>query len=300
MERKVSSASSDSGVGGEVEPDLEVGPEETDKRIITPDDVAVRQLLNFDEEEEDTYSDYSDDEGPSLCNPSVQHKKWRQAVMKDITSLGSGRCLTRSDSLDGARSETGGEEGRLSLAEVGHIRQVLARAELEAASEVSPGLKAEVEGGGLCGVCRLTRFSRLVAPVRCAMCRQLTCRACVDMTGRVESQTTVRIADIPPALLQPLQQAAPAPHTRDNCAGSAPNSPRPSRQVGGEEPPSPPAPPLLPPPVTSRSSLGRLSLVIWPLQQPSDNKTIICLLCKNIVKQILRTKGYNNRVAVKR
>ena len=49
MERKVSSASSDSGVGGEVEPEPELGPEETDKRIITPDDVAVRQLLNFDE-----------------------------------------------------------------------------------------------------------------------------------------------------------------------------------------------------------------------------------------------------------
>ena len=47
----MSSASSDSGVGQEVEPEVEPeqGPEETDKRIITPDDVAVRQLLNFDE-----------------------------------------------------------------------------------------------------------------------------------------------------------------------------------------------------------------------------------------------------------
>ena len=48
VERKVSSASSDSGVGQE-EPESEQGGEETDKRIITPDDVAVRQLLNFDE-----------------------------------------------------------------------------------------------------------------------------------------------------------------------------------------------------------------------------------------------------------
>ena len=47
----MSSASSDSGVGQEVEPEVEQeqGAEETDKRIITPDDVAVRQLLNFDE-----------------------------------------------------------------------------------------------------------------------------------------------------------------------------------------------------------------------------------------------------------
>ena len=51
VERKVSSASSDSGVGQELEPEPEPeqGPEETDKRVITPDDVAVRQLLNFDE-----------------------------------------------------------------------------------------------------------------------------------------------------------------------------------------------------------------------------------------------------------
>ena len=49
MERKVSSASSDSGVGRELESEPEPGPEETDKRLITPDDLAVRQLLNFDE-----------------------------------------------------------------------------------------------------------------------------------------------------------------------------------------------------------------------------------------------------------
>ena len=218
-------------------------------------------------------------------------------MLKDITSLGSGRSLTRSDSLDGRRrrEEAGEEEGRLSLAEVGHIRQVLARAELEAATDLSPGLKAELEGGGLCGVCRLTRFSRvLVRPVRCEMCRQLTCRACVDLRGSsgLERETSVRVSDLPPSLLQPQHQAAPAPspapHTRDNCAGSAPSSPRPSRQTGGGGG-EPPAPPLLPPPVTSRSglpSLPRWSLVIWPLQQPGDNQTIICLLCKNIVKQV--------------
>ena len=50
VERKVSSASSDSGLGLEVtEAEAEQDPEETDKRVITPDDVAVRELLNFDE-----------------------------------------------------------------------------------------------------------------------------------------------------------------------------------------------------------------------------------------------------------
>ena len=196
----------------------------------------------------------------------------------------------------------------MSLAEVGHIRQVLARAELEAASELSPGLRAELETGGVCGVCRLVRFSRLVRPVRCQMCRQLSCRACTDMTGRVESQTTVRISDIPPGLLQPLHQSGPAPHTRNNCAGSAPTSPRPARGTGGEEPPappvpsSPPPPPLLPPPVTSRSRLAglprRWSMVVWPGQQSSDNKTIICLLCKNIVKQVSPSLWLSSSVVI--
>ena len=50
VERKVSSASSDSGLGQEeAEAEVELGPEENDKRVITPDDVAVRELLNFDE-----------------------------------------------------------------------------------------------------------------------------------------------------------------------------------------------------------------------------------------------------------
>ena len=235
--------------------------------------------------------------------------------MKDISSLGSGRSLTRSDSLDGVSSEGGGrgEEGRLSLAEVGHIRQVLARAELEAASELSPGLKAAVEAGGLCGVCRLTKFSRLLVnlgAVRCEMCRQLTCRACVDTAGRVERETTVRISDLPPALLQPLSHPAPAPHTRDNCAGSAPSSPRLGRQAGegggggggggGDDPADPP---LLPPAVTSRSGLARLprrwSLLVWPLQQPSsDNQSTICLLCKNIVKQVSQSVSQQLAVAL--
>merc|ERR1719278_2412872 len=164
---------------------------------------------------------------------------------RDITSLGSGRSLTRSDSLDGARSEVGAEEGRLSLAEVGHIRQVLARAELEADTELSPGLKASLESGGVCGVCRLTRFSRLVTAVRCEMCRQLTCRACTDTASRLESlESQVKISDIPASLLRPLAQPGPArPHTRDNCAGSAPSSPRPTRQAGAGHPPSPPCPP---------------------------------------------------------
>lgn len=247
--------------------------------------------LEIFQEEEDDYDDYNDDEDIApVSNQSAGHKKWRQAVIKDITSC-SGRSLTRSDSLDGdwERSETG-QEDRLSLKEVGHIRQVLARAELEADSG-SEGLVGSVSRGEVCGVCRVSRFSRIRPSVECSLCSQMTCRACLtDMSGRVSRDTTYHISDIPPSLLAPgsLQSDPASCPPRDNCAGSAPTSPRPGRQA--EDSPPPPAPPLLPPPVTSRSSLTglsrRWSLVLWPLQAADTNRVVICLLCRNIVKQV--------------
>ena len=61
------------------------------------------------------------------------------------------------------------EEGRLSLKEVGHIRQVLARAELEADSSLSLRLVGEVERGEVCGACLRTRFSRLRGGAECSV-----------------------------------------------------------------------------------------------------------------------------------
>merc|ERR1719150_91419 len=122
-ERKVSlakSESADSGVGAE--PGEEEA--EAERRVIRPDDTAVRRLLNFDEEEEDEYieeeSDIDDDDADNRLkeanDQSVLNTKWRQAIVKDLArhsdkgAPGLGSC----DSLDsvlGAAADT--RQGKL-------------------------------------------------------------------------------------------------------------------------------------------------------------------------------------------
>merc|ERR1719392_127129 len=168
-ERKVSvakSESADSGVGAdniENQDDHEESNEIEQRRVIRPDDVAVRELLNIDEDD-------AQNRLGEANNQSVFNKKWRQAIVKDLTRSNSrGRSgqqqssssLTRSDSLDQVLTSAV-EQGnvKLSLQEVGHIRRVLARAELET-SQLSADLKTDLETGRVCGVCRRTRFGRM-------------------------------------------------------------------------------------------------------------------------------------------
>jgi len=311
-ERKVSvakSESADSGVGADT---LEIQDDndqddisETERRVIRPDDFAVRELLNFDEEEEDDYneSDTDDDDdarnrSKEARNPSLYNKKWRQAIVKDLTLRNNtgegGQPLTRSDSLDRVLSAAGDKsEVKLSLREVGHIRRVLARAELEA-SHLEPEVKLEVEAGRVCGVCHAQRLGGGVIRGRglaCELCRVMACSACVEVTARVSRDTEYHIQDIPRHLLAP-EVTTEDVVTRHNCAGSAPSSPQASRRsdevTGGHM-----SLPLQPPLVTSR----RWSMVIWPRRtQQEEDRLTVCLLCKSMVKQILRTKGYNTRM----
>merc|ERR1712227_61483 len=316
-ERKVSvakSESADSGVGAdniENQDDHEECNEIEQRRVIKPDDVAVRELLNFDEEEEDEYfeeeSDIDEDDAQNRMgearNQSVFNKKWRQAIVKDLTRSNSvGRSgqqqspsssLSRSDSLDQVLTSAV-EQGnvKLSLKEVGHIRRVLARAELET-SQLSVDLKTDLESGRVCGVCRRTRFGRIT--------RGVTCNRCVVTDSRVASDTMYDITDIPKHLLAPDTDPADlgGHRGRHNCAGSAPNSPQTSRRSEAGGPSDNLSLPLQPPLVTSRSTIPRRwSMVMWPRLdlQPREASITVCLLCKNMIKQILRTKGYNKRM----
>jgi len=324
-ERKVSvakSESADSGVGAdniENQDDHEECSEIEQRRLIKPDDVAVRELLNFDEEEEDEYfeeeSDIDEDDAQKRLgeagNPSVFNKKWRQAIVKDLTRSNSrGRSgqqqqssLTRSDSLDQVLTSAVDQGNvKLSLQEVGHIRRVLARAELET-SQLSADLKTDLESGRVCGVCKRTRFGRLTRGVTCDLCRLNTCSRCVVIDSRVASDTMYDLTDIPKHLLAPDTDPADlgSQGGRHNCAGSAPNSPQNSRRSAAGGPSDDLSLPLQPPLVTSRSTIPRRwSMVMWPrpdLQQPREAASItVCLLCKNMIKQILRTKGYNKRM----
>jgi len=330
-ERKVSvakSESADSGVGADADTVIDNQDDsqeyiENERRVIKPDDIAVRQLLNFDEEEEDEYyeeeSDFDEDDAQNrskeVRNQSLYNKKWRQAIVKDLTRsnttvnvrTGTGHSppgLTRSDSLDQVLTSDQSDV-KLSLREVGHIRRVLARAELETC-HVSPELRSDLEAGHACAVCHKTRFGRLSRGMTCDLCSVKVCNRCVDTASRVSSDTLYDITDIPQHLLAPatLMQDMSGDNTRHNCAGSAPNSPQTRRScddtsedVSGDQVSGQISLPLHPPPVTSRSTLPRRwSMAMWSRQEHHEDMIRVCLLCKNMIKQILRTKGYNKRM----
>ena len=247
------------------------------------------------QEEEDDYneSDTDDDDAQNRSkearNQSLYNKKWRQAIVKDLTrqKAGDGGHLTRSDSLDQVLSASGDKsEVKLSLREVGHIRRVLARAELEA-SHIEPEVKLEVEAGRVCGVCHVQRLGGGVIRgrgVTCDLCRVMACSGCVEVTARVSRDTEYNIQDIPRHLLAP--EATEEAGTRHNCAGSAPNSPRASRR--SDEDTGHMSLPLQPPLVTSRTTLPRRwSMVTWPRRpQPEEDRVTVCLHCKSMVKQV--------------
>ena len=216
-------------------------------------------------------------------NHSLFNKKWRQAIVKDLTrrtdhSHNAGAQLTRSDSLDQVLHAAGdNSEVKLSLSEVGHIRRVLARAELEV-SLISPVLKLEVEAGRVCGVCHTSRLGGVVRGrgVACELCRVMACPGCVEVTGRVSRDTEYHIQDIPRHLLAPENADIEdkEERTRHNCAGSAPNSPRSCGHM---------ALPLRPPLVTSR----RWSMAMWHRRtQQEDDSVTVCIHCKSMVKQV--------------
>ena len=225
------------------------------------------------------------------------NKKWRQAIVKDLTrqNTGDGGQLTRSDSLDRVLSAAGDKtEVKLSLREVGHIRRVLARAELEA-SHVEPEVRLGVEAGRVCGVCHVQRLGGGLIRgrgVTCELCRVTACSGCVEVTARLSRDTEYNIQDIPRHLLAPEAgdlEVTEEAGTRHNCAGSAPSSPRASRR--SEEARSHTghtgdmSPPLQPPLVTSR----RWSMVTWPRRiQAEEGRLTVCLHCKSMVKQVNR------------
>ena len=260
--------------------------------------LTFRLRLMFQEEEDEYNESDTDDDhdarnrSQETRNPSLYNKKWRQAIVKDLTlrksSGDGGQPLTRSDSLDQVLSAAGDKsEVKLSLREVGHIRRVLARAELEA-SHLEPEVKLEVEAGRVCGVCHAQRLgSGLIRGrgVTCELCRVMACSSCVEVTARLSRDTEYNIQDIPRHLLAP-EVTTEDVGTRHNCAGSAPSSPQASRRsdevTGGHM-----SLPLQPPLVTSR----RWSMVTWPRRtHQEEDRLTVCLHCKTMVKQVIMFK----------
>jgi len=349
-ERKVSVpySEADSGAGSDCSEDHE--EVDNERKLIKPDMMAISQLLNFDEEEEDDLTDSDSDE--SEDNSAKQNFKWQKAIVKDLASLTNGdTTLKRRHSISKCESVILKPESRkksptasskqafpvgpsagagvptlnLSLSEVGHIRSVLVRAEIEALP-IEENVKQGIEQGKICTVCTNTKFGMFRRGQKCEVCQQTVCFKCYSRMRIPEEQFSA----IPVEVLSPVPEddssSPTAPSSLcfselSNCAGSAPNTPKTRRrdfplatlsakQLLCEQLNSLPAPstsslpPLSPPLVTSKySTLPKMAGRRWSMisAREKDREKLegslltVCTNCNDMVKQVIRSSGVNRR-----
>jgi len=226
----------------------------TTKKMIKPDVTAISQLLNFDEEEEDTSDseemggdkeeekDLSDsDEGREDKQQGTDSKKTGERhsmTTPESSSLGttpeSSGLVTTPESPEGGGQERIGLQDKqtlcLNLAEVKHIRSVITKAELE-------GLPPAVSLGKICFSCIKTKFSLFSRGQSCDICTQLVCGQCASkMRIPVEqfSQTPVLVLSPAHHPTTPLAQLGVS-DLQQNTAGSASTSPCSPRREEAEE-----------------------------------------------------------------
>jgi len=348
-ERKVSVpySEADSGAGSDCSEDHE--EVDNERRLIKPDLMAISQLLNFDEEDEDDLTDSDNDESEETS--TNQNFKWQKAIVKDLASLNNGDSkLKRRHSISKCESVILNPESKsksptasskqafpvgpsscmgvptlnLSLSEVGHIRSVLVRAEIEALP-IEENVKQGIEQGRICTVCTLTKFGMFRRGQKCEVCRMTVCFKCYSRMRIPEEQFSA----IPVEVLSPVAEDEAAAPTGpaslcvselSNCAGSAPNTPKTRRkecslatlsakQLLSEQLNSLPAPstslsPLSPPLVTSKySTLPKMAGRRWSMisAREKDREKLegslltVCTNCMDMVKQVIRTSGVNRR-----
>jgi len=197
-ERKVSLAySDDSGAGSECSEDHE--DVETERKLIKPDIMAISQLLNFDEEEEDDLTDSETDESNLEIHKS--NIKCKEIMVNNLETLKtSDEVLKRRHSISTTKQFTTTKENvssscssdkeileanfvtldestlNLSMSEVGHIRSELAKAELEALDNT---VRQSIDQGKVCYVCTTnTGFGMFRRGEKCEVCQQRVCCKC--------------------------------------------------------------------------------------------------------------------------
>ena len=155
-----------------------------------------------------------------------QNFKWQKAIVKDLASLNNGdTTIKRRHSISKCESVIIKPESKLksptasskqafpvgpsvcagvptlnlSLSEVGHIRSVLVRAEIEVnclpsysnlnimfvfqALPIEENVKQGIEQGRICTVCTLTRFGMFRRGQKCEVCRMTVCIKCYSRVG---------------------------------------------------------------------------------------------------------------------
>jgi len=276
------------------------------KQLITPDVLDMCQLLNFNEDEDD-----SSVEEVTRSENASDPCEWKKAVVKDLTHhIGKKTNVYRRHSVSDCRKElatnyvSGGptfstdvglqDPGvlcaenkepatlHLNLREISHIRSVLTKAQLENES-VDDCLRVDVEEGRVCFSCRLTRFNLCVKSIICQICDRSICPACISNILVPPSPSL----PVPVSVLSPASGHCFKKENSGNCVGSAPGSPRLSHS----------SPPIL-------ETLDVSALVNEkPVQQIDLTRTNfegqslqVCRECKEMVLQVIRSKGSRRKI----
>jgi len=162
------------------------------RKIIEPDIVSINKMLNFDSGDES-----SDDIADEILNDTDKDK----LIAKDDVTFGglnmnsvvyaANKEQLHSTLKDELSSSWSGVSTRLAMAnlsleEVGHIRSVHAKADIEALPDEG-STKKNVLQGKICFQCVKTRFGLFCRSIKCPLCCQAICSKCVAKVSATPS-----------------------------------------------------------------------------------------------------------------
>jgi len=161
------------------------------RKFIEPDVGSINKLLNFDNDD-DSCDDLLDDS----CDDLIDEKNSSQSqqAFENTTNLMSEEKVadviyhpntsqmhsSLKEELNSSWSQVSSSlaMANLSLEEVGHIRSVHARADIESLPEDGT-TKRDVLEGKICFQCVKTKFGLFIRSKKCPLCSQAVCSKCV-------------------------------------------------------------------------------------------------------------------------
>jgi len=163
------------------------------RKLIEPDVGSINKLLNFDNESDDSCDDLLDDGSDSSDNLNDDSHSPEDISGGNLTLNTTSDMSQAVYQPNMAQMHTSLEEelksswsqpssslamANLSLEEVGHIRSVHARAEIESLPDDCT-TKRDVIEGKICFQCVKTKFGLFCKSRKCPLCTQAVCSKCV-------------------------------------------------------------------------------------------------------------------------
>jgi len=157
----------------------ELSPGSGSLKFIEPDVASISKLLNFDEGE-DSFDGKCNDDNDSNENVDGGGDINEPDDAKLITNI-VGEVVTHSVKKDTKNNliQVSFIQGinNLTLEEVGHIRSVHAKADIEDLADDN-SIKKDVIAGNICFQCKKTKFGFFSKSIKCPLCSQTVCAKC--------------------------------------------------------------------------------------------------------------------------